>query len=69
MWHDARAYGRPIWRFGAPAGHHDGWKPCTATATEVVTVDGQARDLCAAHARQARAVVAAGLAGRLCWRP
>ncbi len=30
LWYDARALGRPIYCFGAPAGHHDGWKPCGA---------------------------------------
>jgi len=69
MWYDARALGRPLWRFGAPAGQHDGWKPCTTLAAEVVTVDGQDRDLCADHARQTRAVAAAGLAARLRWHP
>ncbi len=68
MWYDARALGRPIWRFGAPAGHHDGWKPCPAAGSELVQVDGTARLVCADHARQTRALAAAGLAGRLRWR-
>ena len=70
LWYDARAYGRPIWRFGAPAGHHDGWKPCPAAGTDLVEVDdGASRLVCADHARQTRAAAAAGLAGRLRWRP
>ena len=69
MWYDARAYSRPIWRFGAPAGQHDGWKPCPSAATELVEVDGASRLVCADHARQTRAAAAAGLAGRLRWRP
>ncbi len=68
LWYDARAYGRPIWRFGAPAGHHDGWKPCTAAGTDLVEVDGASRLVCADHARQTRAAAAAGLADRLRWR-
>jgi len=67
MWYDARAFGRPIWRFGAPAGHHDGWHACSAAGTDLVEVDdGASRLVCADHARQTRA--AAGLAGRLRWR-
>jgi len=68
FWYDARAYGRPIWRFGALAGHHDGWHACSAAGTELVEVDGAARLVCADHARQTRAAAAAGLAGRLRWR-
>ncbi len=69
MWYDARALGRPIYRFGAPAGRHDGWKPCGAAGTELMEVDGACRLVCADHARQTRAAAAAGLAGRLRWRP
>ncbi len=68
LWYDARALGQPIWRFGAPAGQHDGWKPCPSAATELVEVDGASRLVCADHARQTRAATAAGLAGRLRWR-
>ncbi len=32
-------------------------------------VDGASRLVCADHARQTRAAVVAGLAGRLRWRP
>jgi hypothetical protein len=68
LWYDARALGRPRYRLGALAGHHDGWKPCGAPGTELVEADGYSRLVCADHARQTRAIVAAGLATRLRWR-
>jgi hypothetical protein len=68
MWYDARALGRPIWRFGLPAGNHDGWRACSTAGTELVEVDGTSRLVCTDHARQTRAVVVTGLAGRLRWR-
>jgi hypothetical protein len=68
MWFDARAIGRPIWRAGYLEGHHDGWRACATAGTELVEVDGSARLVCAEHARQTRAAVATGLAGRLRWR-
>jgi hypothetical protein len=68
MWYDARSLGRPIWRFGAPAGQHDGWKPCPAAGTDLVEIDGASHLVCTDHARQTHALAAAGLAGRLRWR-
>ena len=68
LWYDARALGRPRWRDGAPAGTHDGWRACTAASTELIAVQDIPRPVCPDHARQVRAVLAAGLAGRLRWQ-
>jgi hypothetical protein len=68
LWYDARALGRPRYRLGALAGHHDGWKPCGAPAAELVEINGSSWLVCPDHARQTRAAVAAGLAGQLRWR-
>ena len=73
LWYDARSLGRPI--YGPPGrrdhliGQHDGWRACSTAGTELVEVDGASRLVCADHARQTRAAAAAGLAGRLRWRP
>jgi hypothetical protein len=69
MWFDARAIGRPIWRAGYLEGHHDGWRACTTAGTELIEVNGHPRLVCTDHARQTRAAVAAGLAGRLAGAP
>jgi hypothetical protein len=69
MWYDARALGRPIHRGFTQAVFHDGWKPCPTAGTELVDLDGISRLVCADHARQTRALAAAGLAARLRWRP
>jgi len=43
MWYDPRALGRPRWRYGTPAGTHDGWRTCTTTGTDLIDVDGTPR--------------------------
>jgi hypothetical protein len=68
LWYDPRALGRPIYRFGYHAGHHDGWRTCPALGTELISVEGIPRLVCPDHARQTRAATAAGLAGQLRWR-
>jgi hypothetical protein len=68
LWYDARSLGRPRYLLGALAGHHDGWKPCGAPGTELVEIDGCTRLVCPDHARQTRAIAAAGLASQLRWR-
>jgi hypothetical protein len=69
LWYDTRAHGRPVWRQSMPAGQHDGWRSCIAASTELVVVESIPRPVCPDHARQARVVVAAGLAGRRRRRP
>jgi hypothetical protein len=67
MWYDPRAIGRPIYRFDTLAGHHDGWRACSTSATEHLEVDGHPHLVCGDHARQIRAAITAGLAGQLRW--
>ncbi len=69
LWYDTRALGRPLHRGFTQVVLHDGWKPCPAAGTELIAVEGIPRLVCADHARQTRAAIRAGLAGRLRWRP
>jgi hypothetical protein len=68
MWFDTRTIGRPVWRAGYPQDPHDGWRTCTHPGAELLAVDGIPRLVCAEHARQVRAALTAGLAGRLRWQ-
>ena len=68
MWYDPRAIGRAIWRNSTFVGLHDGWRTCTSASTDLLEVDGHPRLVCGEHARQVRAAIRAGLAGRLRWR-
>jgi hypothetical protein len=68
MWFDTRAIGRAVWRGGSLEGPHDGWRTCTHPGAELVDVDGGSRLVCAEHARQIRAAMAAGLTAQLRWQ-
>jgi hypothetical protein len=71
MWFDPRAVGRPLYEpvHMRLTGHHDGWRACGSAGTDLVEIDGTPRLVCPDHARQTRAVAAAGLAAKLRWRP